>query len=409
MKITVWDDEPRAARKWKTQLERVLSDDAVTIEAPNPEEIESELRILHDRRKAYLDTENVSVQDRPSDLDSVDILIVDNDLFALPHLRDFSAETVASRAGVYTTCGYIVVLNLRPDVDFDLTLLGHPRSKADLHINDRFVADQGLWHSCPRSGGTFRPWHWPLLLDVVAPYRSRVEDLKKLLESDDGNQPILDYLGFGRNARNRLSRSARAFLHPKIPVSEISFVDFVSDNVNAVGVKDGKRILERKDVLKMAQIGARRIAKWLGHLVLGPQDILIDFPHLVERMPFVVPEEQKGCTEFWNSCAKLSDAPLRIVEERLGIGEACFKKWIDRPVYWTELLETEENLERMLDIADSNPNQLVFCEDSSAFHIADSCDEFVAAHNSMMDGRFVRWFVDEKMDIKFAPQSRFAN
>ena len=408
MKIAVWDDELSAATKWKDQLVALLGGLEVTVDAPEPAEIVQELRVLHDRRKEYLESDSLAAEDVQSKLDDTDILIVDNDLFDLPDFSDFSAETVAARAGVYTRCGYIVVLNLSPDVDFDLTLLGNPRSKADLHINDRFVANEGLWQLCPNENGRFRPWSWPLLLNVVAPYQSRVEELESLLEGDESNKPILDHLCFGQNVQGRLSRSARAFLHPKLPVNEVSFRSFVDENANAVGVKDGQRMLERNDVRKLARVGARRVAKWLSHLVLSPQDVVMDFPHLVERMPFVIPVEQRNCIHFWNSCARLCGSPMEVVEEKLGIGQADFGYWHDRPVFWTEAAETDENLDRMLGGVDANPQGFVFCEDASSFHEADGCDEFVAAHNSMMDGRFVRWFGEEEMNVKYGPQSRLA-
>lgn len=407
MKITVWDDEPGAAMKWKTQLEEVLDDLRITVQAPRPEEIEGELHVLHERRKMYLESDNEEGECAVSELDDTDVLVVDNDLFDLPNLNDFSAETVAARAGVYTRCGYIVVLNLSPDVDFDLTLLGHPGSKADLHINDRFVADRGLWRECPKDGGTFRPWHWPLLLGAVDRYRSRVEDLVELLESNEMDQPILDYFRFGRGTRNRLSRSARAFLHPTVGASEVSFRCFVKDNANAVGVKDGRRILERNDIARIAQIGARRISKWLGRYVVGPQDILTDFPHLVEKMPFIIPVDKRECLKFWNSCAQLEEAPVALAEA-IGIERFQMTHWFDRPVFWTDGMETEENIDKVLDALDANPGGLVFCEDSSAFHRAEVCDQFVAAHNSISDRRFVRWLTEEGEDIRYGPQSRLA-
>ena len=407
MKVCVWDDETDAATEWKERLDAILSGCDTHVHAATRNEIEQEVHVLHERRKSYVESDDGEDLGQGSELDDTDILIVDNDLFDLPRLNDLSAETVANRAGVYTECACIIVLNLNPDLDFDLTLLDHRESKADLHINDRFVADLGLWKQCPTNDGAFRPWHWPLLLSTVSRYRSRVEELVKLLESEEKDKPILDYFGFGEDSKNRLSRSARAFLHPKNPAEATSFMDFIDGNAMAVIQKDGKRISEREDVRKMARIGARRISKWLDRYVLGPQDVLMDFPHLVEKLPFIIPANEQECVEFWNSCAKLEGAPVGLVGE-FGIGPFRMANWFDRPVFWTDRMETEENLERLFGATDTNPEKLVFCEDSSSFHRADDCDQFVAAHNSISDRRFVRWLREEDKEIRFGPQSRLA-
>ena len=406
MNITVWDDDTDAARRWGRELEDELGS-GIFVEAHDAGAIVGELHVLHERRKDYLESGG-SGEEGTSVLDGTDVLIVDNDLFDLPGFNDLTAETVAVRAGVYTGCGYIVALNLSPDLDFDLTLVGDIGSKVDLHINDSFVADPGLWKICP-NGGTYRPWQWPLLLDAATSYRSRVDDLVSLLSSDEGDRPILKHLGFEEGAVSRLSRSARAFLHPTIPVGDVSFRNFVHGNAKAVSVKDGDRIFESEDVKRMARVAARRIYRWLNRMVVDAQDVLIDLPHLVERVPFVVPEGRRGEVEGWNDFARLCEAPVGLVEDALGAQAADLGGWVDRPVFWSEQLETDETLERVFAARESDTHaQLVFCEDASSFHRSEDCDEFVAAHNSLSDRRFVRWFDDEQREIKYGPQSRFA-
>lgn len=405
MKISVWDDDPVIATRWKAELEGVVSDSELSLEAPSPEEIEQDLRILHGRRKRYLGSDGTDVGQHKSSLDDTDVLLVDNDLFGLPDLKDYSAEMVAARAGLYTTCGYIVVLNLSPDLDFDLTLSGHPSSKADLHINDKFVADSGLWRECPKDDGGFRPWHWPLLLRAASLHRARVAELVDVFEGDTSKRPILDYFGFDEFSVRRLSRAARAFLHPEMIAEEVSFLQFAVENVNAVDVKDGKCIVDREDKGKLAQVCARRIAKWLERYVLGPQDVLLDYPHLVAKMPFAIPKAEQGNVEFWNSCAQLNEVPINLIEE-FGITGFAANNWFDRPVFWAHGIESDENLDRLFSAQNANPLELVFCEDSSSFHPSELCDQFVAAHNTVSDRRFIRWFGNE--GLRYGPQSRLA-
>ena len=327
MKICVWDDDIDAAEEWKSHLEDVLRDSGAFIKAGTATEIERELHVLHQRRKSFLTSGQDASPCEVSELDDTDILVVDNDLFDLPHLRDLSAETVASRAGVYTDCAFIVVLNLSPDLDFDLTLLGHPESKADLHINDKLVADLGLWQQCPKHDSGFRPWHWPLLPSAVELYRRRVEKLLELLESDDRDIPVLDYFQFGDGSKRRLSRSARAFLHPSSRAERTSFIDFIHGNAKAVSKKDGEVIARDRDMKKIARIGARRISTWLVQYVLGPQDVFIDFPHLIEKLPFIIPDDKQESGMFWNSCAKLQGAPIKLAE-KYGIQRFAMEDWV---------------------------------------------------------------------------------
>lgn len=403
MKIGVWDDDGNAAADWSAKIKTALGEETTVCPA-TATEIEAELQVLHERRQRYVKgKEGAEVE---CELDDADILIVDNDLFDLPHLSDLSAETVANRMGVYTDCASIVVLNLSPEIDFDLTLLGHPGSKADVHINDCFVANQGLWQTCPPEDRSFRPWDWPLLSRARALHAARMDSVTELLSSDEREMPILDFLGFGVSATRRLSRSARAFLHPAKKAEKVSFRDFVDGNAMAVSHIDGEQIVTRDDSKMLARIVARRIATWLSRYVLAPQDVLIDLPHVVEKMPFIVPAEKREAEEFWSSCAQLRDAPVSLVNE-LGISRLERQEWLDRPAFWADGLESEENIEKLLEVRDANPRGYVFCEDASSFFPARECHQFVAAFNSMTDRRFVRWF-DAKGDNRYGPQSRLA-
>ena len=405
--INIWDDDTGSARDWKQEIELLLDDSDIRVRAFEIDEIDHELHVLHKRREAFLAGDDLE-PDEPSALDDTHVLIVDNDLFHLQDFSDFSAETVAARAGVYTDCSLIVVLNLNPDIDFDLSLLGDPDSKADLHINDKFIANPGLWRQCPRQHGRFRPWHWPLLLNEAQLHKRRVRDLHRTLRDEDSGTPILDYLGFPEEARSRLSRLARAFLHPRRSDTEnISFPDFVDGNARAVALSDGEMITRRKDIKKVARIGARRVYKWLFRHIVGPQDILMDFPHLLQKLPFLFPQDHQASIDHWNSVASLTDAPVALVSDGLSVAALQLPNWTDRPLFWSHDFERPYIFDQVLAGIDLNPERFVFCEDSSAFHASDLCHRFVAAHNTASDDRFVRWLLENE-DIHFGPQSRLA-
>ncbi len=407
MEITVWDDHLDAADAWKEQIEGLVGDVAHVV-AHGVEQIDRELEVLHERRRRYLGGDTGSEARDVSSLDQTDVLVVDNDLFELDKFVDLSAEMVAARSLVYTECRYVVVLNLSPDIDFDLSLLGHVGSKADLHINQQFVGNRGLWLECPLTDRSFRPWPWPLLLSAVSLQKARVDELRQYFVDGDRSVPLLDYFRFSETARRHLSRSAKAFLHPTKRAEEVSFLDFISGNVQAVDARDGAKVAETDDVDKIARICARRLSKWLSHLVAGPQDIIIDLPHLIAEFPFLVPEHRRPELEGWNAFAKLEGAPVEELTEDVSEFQFRGRHWFDRPVYWREKLCTEETVDRLLEVTRANGELPVFCEDASSFHPARECQRFVAGYHSASDTRFVRWFGSGAGGINYAPYSRLA-
>jgi hypothetical protein len=61
--------------------------------------------------------------------------------------------------------------------------------------------------------------------------------------------------------------------------SRISFRDFVTLSGNGLKGKD------QADDAAVARIAAARLSKWLEDIVLPAQEILVDAPHLVSRLP----------------------------------------------------------------------------------------------------------------------------
>ena len=410
MRITVWDDDLEAATAWRDEIQQVLRGRGVAgnVVAHDKSEIRRELQILHEKRRQSVGGGGEEDNGGITELDDTDVLVVDNDLFDLDEFVDMSAEGVAARVLVYAKCAYVVVLNLNPDTDFDLSLLGHPTSKADLHVNDHFVSNPGLWMECPREEYAFRPWTWPLLASQADLQRARAEELERVFAQGNADVPILEYFSFNETARSRLSRSTRGFLHPRKDLREVSFKDFISDNAEAIDVKDAEAAIRGENVGVIARICARRLSKWLSHFVLGPQDILIDLPHLIGEFPFLIPAEQRGEIDFWNSFAKLEIPPLRELVEDVSPALFQLSNWFDRPVFWKEHFDTDENIDRLVEAASEDFDWPVFCEDASAFFPAEVCKEFVAGYHAASDNRFVRWFDDNQEVINYGPHSRLA-
>jgi hypothetical protein len=381
MKIAVLDDDESRSERWVSQLRsceaigeehRIMSIDG--------DEFHHALEELERRRDLARSTaKNRSID--PIDIDEIDVLIVDYDLYDLgriesskPRLR-VTGEEVAYLVRCYSSCRTIVGLNQFGENIFDLTLQGHPESFADLNIGSSQLHNPNLW------GGRvigFRPWVWPNLLAEPARLEARIQWLEERMQ-----KPILQELGLG-NAHEvgALSREALRFLGRGDP-QEITFSDFVRLSGQGLDRKD-----EALDDPDVARIAAARVGKWLERLVLAGQDILVDAPHLVSRFPSLIADHHVGA---WNEVTKLGTPPARLGLSHEALEEAVYRhvEWLSRPVwYWQRLFE-DSRIDEVRDPWSSDPPPYVFCEDVSAFVDPALAREFTAAVPSVYVSRYV--------------------
>ena len=85
----------------------------------------------------------------------------------------------------YSTAAFTVLVNQDfPTSTFDLTMRRFDFSFADLNVAERDLSNPTLWTGVPDPGEppTFRPWHWPRLLDEPSRMRTLIESLD--LEND---------------------------------------------------------------------------------------------------------------------------------------------------------------------------------------------------------------------------------
>lgn len=333
--------------------------------------------------------------------DEVDILIVDYDLVHIDEEKTrHTGEGIARLARAFSTCGLIVILNQHPEVEFDLSLRGNLESHADLNLHGDLVASAGLWMPPPWKK-EFRPWHWPVLSSAAAALRRRTDFISKNID-----RTILGTLGFTEREVSRLSDSAFGFVAPGANNSEalnaITFSQFISGNSSAVDPKDGRALHIGKDVSACARIAASRLAKWMERSVLGPQDILVDVPHLMQRMPFLTKGER---TELgvWNEAVNLGRGALtdEVPES------AWFKNedWLTRPALWWTRIEDDGSLrEKRLGYDYSSSPNYVFQEDASCFARFEDAKQFRAGFHNHFDRRYAAEF----NAIRYAPRRRFA-
>ncbi|CAO3417864.1 hypothetical protein [Azospirillum doebereinerae] len=397
-RVLICDDEPEVAKDQLAEIADAVPDGRYTLDpVPGNEEIKDAIQVLLRRRAALRDGRPYAKEDCL--FDKADVLVIDYDLL---HVDDqntrYTGEGVARLARVFSECGVIVVLNQYIEAQFDLGLRGHIESFADLNVDGELVGREGLWRAGPWTD--FRPWHWPVLAEAAADFRKRAEFLSA---PDMLQKPILETLGMSASDAGRLSDTAFGFLAPGAgnfdDLAHTTFSDFIRNNSVAVDTRDGSALVER-DPQGCARIAASRIGKWLDREVLGPQDVLVDVPHLLLRCPFLLKGDITNL-EAWNVAVLAGrEACNDLVPD-----DAWFapSHWSTRPLLWWARVEASSSVrEARANFDYSVLPDFVFLEDGSRFGKLEEATEFRAGFHNAYDRRFVA----NVRGIRYAPQRR---
>lgn len=392
-KVLICDDSPELAAEWSRSVASVASAEVYEIlSPPNNEQINDAIKVLLSRRNAIRNDQDFS--DESCLFDDVDILFVDYDLLHIDEDNArYTGEGVARLARCYSNCPVIIVLNQYQEAQFDLSLQGHLISHADLNIDVELISSPGLWNAPPWAG--FRPWHWEVLNNIVKRQREITKEVEKLLD-----QRIVDFLGMHDQAVERLSDSAFGFIAPQAKsTAEFGAQTIRSFIEHSMDKRDSPALLRRSPELA-TRYACSRISKWLERAVLGPQDVLVDIPHLIQRFPFLIKGDMKDI-DCWNAAIHNPDLLNQIPQDcRFGPQD-----WISRPAFWWHRLEINEELRAQRDELNyAAVPDFVFLEDISKFDLFTEAKEFRAGFHNQFDGRFVKPITN----IRYAPQRRFA-
>ena len=391
--VLICDDDPQAAAEYAVQIQQIAPAEYTFHGTPNREAVRESVNEL-------LCRQNSVYAGRPRErreclFDNKDILIIDYELI---HVDDENArhtgETIGRLARVYSDCSVVVVFDQFLQFDFDLSLRGHVTSHADLNLNANLLTEPGLWTGPPWHG--FRPWSWQCLSRAVVSQRAR----EALFGSNSG-QPIVDTVGLRAVDAVGLSDAAFGFLAPKARdfdrLREMTFRSFIT---TAADVRDTIALLSL-DESAAIRFGAARIGKWLEREVLGPQDVLIDVPHLLQRYPFLLGADVSDL-DAWNETIHHTERLRAAIKEDHWFGPA---ECLSRPAVWCRRLEEDEGfLDRRADFDYSVVPDIVFLEDESVFDQFSCGTQFRAGFHNVFDGRFVKYF----RGISYGPQRRFA-
>lgn len=408
MRIVICDDEASRRDEWKRALEEISDDHEVVL-----------MTNFHDPYATLIDRRHRARELRGSDsdkpvefaalpadevdwdtpFDDADVLLVDYDLFRFDTENYVTGSIVAYLARCYSKCGVIVSVNEFGSNPFDLTLCGDQASFADVTIGDAQIANPGLW-SGTASG--FRPWSWPPLRTLLKNQRERASTLSGSLDS-----AVIDATGL-TGLVDRLPRSARAFLERAgQPGTTTSLAEL------ARGARLGyRRGDEAPSQPAVARVASARAAKWLEHVVLPLQDVLIDAPHLAQRNPALIVD----LGDVDSSLATTTRLPAShddcgLVAEVLEYRHVP-SEWLSRPAFrWPDLAAADE-IPGVSAPWKTGSLDRVFCEDVSRFLHREHARRFVSDLDS---NSAARWVADpstagipELENVDYRPISRLA-
>jgi hypothetical protein len=302
---------------------------------------------------------------------------------------------------------------MNTDVDFDLRyLVGDFTTKADLALNVGHLENPSLW-SGNKGGGEFSPWYWPALLGVARRRRAQIEFVAANVD-----QSILRSLEFPDVALASLSRHAKGALSPDAgdeqgsekPLIDVTFREFFVSSSKSIPAKEDRETFSQNNSAGvLAKVIAGELDGWFRRDVLGPQDVLVDVPHLLLRMPFVLGDDAANLGS-WNGVVNAKEPPFGLSE---GLFEQHLKPslfsnafWLESPAFWWPTLKANTALNQLFLKSEAEWGDYVFCEDTSSFvpRSGEALEpvEFAAEY----DGVWNRRHVARLKEFKYAPRSR---
>lgn len=346
VRVLVFDDERGSAADIAMRLNQFAGLEVTTLE--NPDLAIGELEA---RRFSARQSKPSPVIGHAKQFDDADVLVVDYDLTgtsSTTSIRGETGERVAYLARCYSQCGVIIALNQFSFLPvFDLTLVGHPGSFADLNISRIEIENPALWGEA--SDG-YQPWHWPNMREEPLRYRERLNSIQG---PDVG---ILGLLGLAdTRVANTLTRKQLTWISPDREAHKATVADSISGGRLGLKPKDrpwGDRGIER--------VAAARLCKWLSRLVLPGQDVLVDEPHLAVRFPSLL-----------TSAESVESLPFRIPhdpvlnESKLSGSAYRASLWTGRPVWYWPTLSDDAEIDEIGDPFAAVSDIGVFAEDVS--------------------------------------------
>ena len=406
MKILICDDDPGQCERTKRAIES-----RGEVEGLEGAELKRALKSFFGSLSTVLNGASIPEQGLDADdFAGYDLAIVDNNLTGLElDGARLTAETIIAYLRAFTGIPCIVSLNKNLHVDFDLQcLFGDYQSLADLALNTRHLTNNRLWGTDPVTG--FAPWYWLRLPDAAIRRQKQVSFLAENL-----HQPVWQALGFPPEANEYLSLRAKATLaaSDNQETLQTTFEAFFEAS-GALPPAEKKSLAAAKDA-PLAQEAIHRIVsyevdRWLRRDVLGTQDVLIDLPHLVAQMPFLLGDRGHQL-DAWNQVVGAERQPYGLDEALYQghVSTARFVKWIwaPTPCFWWPSLKSDERLTELFFDAEGDWPDAVFCEDVSRFVPVPGEGQGISPQEfeAEIAGSWTRRHIVAEDDYQYSPRS----
>ncbi len=408
MRILVCDDE-------QVQCQRTMKAIGSRAEVSDLAggQMKSALTVLFERISKALNGDAKSEEwECPNEFKGYDVAIIDNNLTALGlEGARLTGETIVGYLRAFTDIPYIISLNKNVHVDFDIRyLFGDYQSLADLALNTKHLRNDRLWD--PEFREEFAPWYWPRLADAAKRRREQVRFLETRFD-----EPVWKALGFPMEANEYLSLRAKSPLSSGEREPQEARFDVFFGGTRTLPPAEVKTLRKlASDGVggargAMFRIAAYELDRWIRRDVLGTQDVLIDPPHLVAQMPFLVGENAHDI-HGWN-------AIVAGVEPNFGLDRTLFERhlaparflhemWVPGPCFWWPTLKADEDLTERFFAADGDWPDAVFCEDASRFVVVGNGGEHRSPleFETELEGSWGRRYITYVDDYAYTPRSR---
>lgn len=430
VKILVCDDEADRVGELLEQLDDGgMADQAVPLAGSDL--TDTLTTFFHSVKKCLDDPANFDGP-RAVVFDDYDIGLFDN---RLSHLKlggpPLTAEAVVGYVRAFTRMPYTVSLNKNPDVDFDLRyLVGDYETRADLALNTEHLSRACLWTAARGEGADFRPWYWPRLPRAAERRRKQIE-----LVLRHWRDPLLAVLQLPTDEQSLsfLSLHPRSALSPNVDshgiedrkgIDELRFCDvFLAKSRSIPTERDRRKIsdaLENPAEVSafLSNLAARVVAAdldlWMRRDIIGPQEMLVDVPHLLLRMPFLL-GDAAGDIAAWNAAVFSETAPFGmdplLYEEHIADAVYHGSEWVESPAFkWPDLKNNQKLNDLFFLQTTRRWADVVFCEDTSTFETRSvgSGGAVVREFEAEFEGPWKRRFVSRIADIQYKPTGRLA-
>ncbi len=391
--ILLCDDNLDVGANWVSEVRAVVTDEYTVMGPPTNTDVREAAKGVFARQTAF---RGGDARDKKHCLfDDADILVLDYDLL---HIDENNArhtgEALARLVRMFSNPDVVLVVNQFREAQFDLSLRGHLSSHADLNLDAELLGKSGLWTDPPWQG--FRPWHWQTLSRAV-----ELQKARQAVVRDHMDKAIVDVLGMQDEDIAHLSDTAFGFIAPNAKeLGSLQAETFESFTRTPANAGDASELLTRNPDAACRYLAAR-IGKWLERQVLGPQDVLVDIPHLIQRYPFLLGDDVSEL-EAWNAAIHDEQGMRKRVPPGCWFGPLDF---LSRPAVWRQRFEDEADIRKARYSFDfSTVPSFVFLEDTSTFVPLDEAIEFRSGHHNSFDRRFAKC-ID---GITYAPQRRLA-